>query len=273
MLAELSEADATGSIAAIYDEIRTLCAVPYVSSMQRHLATRPGWLDFAWTAIAPAFRSGIAQETGWRLAADLPMDPLPTIPTSALQVWRVDRIGVAAIRGICDGFIRVAPVNMIFAALLKHLLAGEGPDGSVNDAPPWTPPPATPAPPPLVDIAALDDAQRDVLMRFGTDVAGQPFVPGLYRMLAHWPGLLAHLSVVLVPRFTDPATDAASDLLRQRIDDATPDILAQLPVLPATPPMPPAAEHADVLAGLATYRRTSPEMVIFSRLIRDALPD
>ena len=43
MLAELREQDATGEIAAIYEEIRRLWAVPYVSSLQRHLATRPGW--------------------------------------------------------------------------------------------------------------------------------------------------------------------------------------------------------------------------------------
>ena len=45
MLAELQERDATGEIARIYAEIRRLWAVPYVSSLQRHLATRPGWLE------------------------------------------------------------------------------------------------------------------------------------------------------------------------------------------------------------------------------------
>ena len=37
--------------------------------------------------------------------------------------------------------------------------------------------------------------------------------------------------------------------------------------------MPPAAEFADVLpAPLDTYRKTSPEMVVFGRMIGDALP-
>ena len=44
MLAELAEDAAKGEIAGIYGEIRRLWAVPYVSSLQRHLATRPGWL-------------------------------------------------------------------------------------------------------------------------------------------------------------------------------------------------------------------------------------
>jgi hypothetical protein len=38
MLPELTEQEATGHIAQIYQEMRTLCAVPYVSSLQRHLA-------------------------------------------------------------------------------------------------------------------------------------------------------------------------------------------------------------------------------------------
>ena len=46
MLAELAERDAAGEIAAIYAEIRRLWAVPYVSSLQRHLASRPGWLEW-----------------------------------------------------------------------------------------------------------------------------------------------------------------------------------------------------------------------------------
>ena len=52
------ERDATGAIAGIYAEIRRLWAVPYVSSLQRHLATRPGWLEWTWAALAPAFTSG-----------------------------------------------------------------------------------------------------------------------------------------------------------------------------------------------------------------------
>ena len=44
MLPELPESVADGEIAAIYEELKTLCALPYVSSLQRHLATRPGWL-------------------------------------------------------------------------------------------------------------------------------------------------------------------------------------------------------------------------------------
>ena len=36
--------------------------------------------------------------------------------------------------------------------------------------------------------------------------------------------------------------------------------------------MPPRAEFAAVAAALDAYRNTSPAVVVFSRLIRDALP-
>ena len=83
MLAELNEADATGDVARIYADVRRQCAVPYVSALYRHLATRPGVLPWAWTAVSPALENGTAQEAGWRVAADLPLEPLPSIPRDA----------------------------------------------------------------------------------------------------------------------------------------------------------------------------------------------
>ena len=56
MLAELSEAKASGEIADIFAEVRRLFAVPYVSAIYRHLATTPGLLEWAWGTVAPAFR-------------------------------------------------------------------------------------------------------------------------------------------------------------------------------------------------------------------------
>ena len=75
MLSELAERDATGDLARIYAEIRALCAVPYVSSMQRHLATRPGWLEWSWGAIRPVFLDGTAQTAAWQAVGRL--DVLP----------------------------------------------------------------------------------------------------------------------------------------------------------------------------------------------------
>ena len=272
MLAELAERDATGDIARIYAEIRRLSAVPYVSSMPRHLATRPGWLEWAWAALRPVFADGAAQTTAWRLVGALDAPPLPPLSAAALRVLGVDADGARAIRAACESFVRVSPTNLVFSGLLRRLLAGERPAGAGGGAPAWTPPPDPGALPPLVDPARLPAEQRAVLLELGTEVDGRPFVPGLYRMLGNWPAYLAHVATVLRPRFTDPATLACCRAVLDRIDGAVPALLARLPALPADPPAPPREQHGAVLAALERYRETSPQMVVFGTLIRDALP-
>ena len=206
MLAELSEDAATGEIAGIYAEIRRLWAVPYVSSLQRHLATKPGWLEWSWAALSPAFLSGQAQSAGWRVAADL---PLPTM--APIEPWNfgLETDDLRQVAQVCAGFVRVAPVNLMFSGLLRRLLKGERPTGSGAPAEIWQPPALLPPLPALVDIAALDKAAQKVLLQLGTDVDGTPFVPGLYLILARWPDYIAHLGGVLAPLGTAPETDAA----------------------------------------------------------------
>jgi len=269
---ELAERDATGEVAAIYDEIRRFWAVPYVSSMQRHLATRPGWLPWAWAALGPVFAGGVAQTAAWRAAGGLDVPRLPPISRDALSVWGVDHAGETAIRATCESFIRASPVNLVLSGLLRRLLGGERPIGRIDSGTRWAPPPAVPSLPALVDLAALAPAERGVLLSLATPVDGRPFVPGLYRMLARWPRFIAHVATVLRPHVVDPETRAVCRRLLDAVDAEIPAVWAALPPLPAEPPMPDRAEFAAVLAALDAYRTTSPEMVVFSRMIRDTLP-
>jgi hypothetical protein len=271
MAREIGEDEATGEIAEIFAELRTLCAVPYVSAIHRYLAGKPGFLEWAWAAVAPAFRSGAAQEAGWRAAAGLALAPLDPIPPAALRVWGVDDTALATARDAAEGFIRVAPVNMIFAGVVKALLEGRAPGGA-TPAPRWSPPALLPPPPAMVDLGKIDPAARDAVMLFASEMGGKPFVPGLYRMLGHWPGLVAHLGTVLRPRITSAEGMAAFDTLRSRIDAAVPAVLAALPPVPASRPRPSDADRADFLEVGQTYRKTSPELVVVGLLIRDALP-
>ena len=273
MLAELRESDATGEIAGIYEQIRRLWGVPYVSSLQRHLATLPGWLEWTWAALGPAFASGVAQDAAWRAADGLAVPRLAPLSRDALRVWGVDAAGEAAIRATCASFVRVSPVNLVLSGLLRRLLTGGRPPGASGGPAVWTPP-APPGPlPALADPAALPDAERAVLATLGTTVAGQVFVPGLYRMLASWPAFLAHVATVLRPHLDDAATRAAGQRLLAAVDAEIPRVFSTLPSMPARPPMPSAAEFAQVVAALDTYRKTSPEMVVFGRMLGDALPN
>ena len=272
MLAELRERDATGEIARIYEEIRRLWGVPYVSSLQRHLATRPGWLEWVWAALGPAFTSGVAQQAARRAADGVSVPRLPSPSPDVLAIWGVDATALAAIHAACASFVRVAPVNLVFAGLLRCLLAGERPAGRPAAASGWTPPPALGALPALADLGTLPPAQRAVLQSLGTTTEGEVFVPGLYRMLAGWPGYLAHVATVLRPQLESPATRAAGERLLAAVDAEIPGVFATLPALPSAPPMPGPAEFPAVLAALDTYRKTSPEMVVSGRMLGDALP-
>jgi hypothetical protein len=272
MLAELPEREAVGETAAIYAEIRRLCGVPYVSSMQRHLATRPGWLPWVWTALRPAFDSGRAQTAAWRVAEALQPPSLAPVSRDALRVWGVDAAAEASIAAVCASFIRVSPINLVLAGMLRRLLDGERPHGPGAGVTGWTPPAPIGALPAMPDAAALAPAERAVLASLGTTVGNEPFVPGLYRLLAGWPGFLAHVATVLRPYFDDAATRAACRRFVDAIDAEVPCVFATLPALPATPPAPPREEFPGVIAALDTYRHTSPEMVVFGLMIRHALP-
>lgn len=271
MAGEIGEDKATGEIADIFAELRTLCGVPYVSAIHRFLAAKPGFLEWAWAAVGSAYRDGSIQEAGWQAAAGLSLPPLDPIPPAALRAWGLDDAAIATARDAAEGFIRVAPVNMVFAGLVKALLEGRAPGGAAAMKP-WMPPALLPAPPAMVDLGKLDPAARDAVLLFASDMGGKPFVPGLYRMLGHWPGLVAHLGTVLRPRLAGAEGAAAFDALRARVDAAVPSILATLPPVPASPPRPSDVDRADFLAVGQTYRKTSPELVVVGLLIRDALP-
>src|SRR4051794_10486883 len=112
LLAELSESQAHGEIAEIYREIRVFSGVPYVSSLQRYLATVPGVLEWAWTAVRPAMVSGALPETAWRLAAGLRLRPAEPVTPATLRSWGVDAAGLITIRNVAANFVRVSPVNL-----------------------------------------------------------------------------------------------------------------------------------------------------------------
>lgn len=271
LLPELAESLATAEIAAIYQEIRTVSGVPYVSSLQRYLATLPGVLAWAWAALRPAMLSGVIPETGWRLAADIRLPRPATVPAATLRAWGVDAPALVAIRNIAANFVRVSPVNLVTGACLARLLTAAAPAGS-GFATAWTPPAMLPPMPGNVDPAALPDAQRAVLLRFATEIGGVAFIPALYRQIAHWPAVLAWLANELAPRFAAAETLALGAAFRDAAGRAAPCIVARLPGLPAGKP-PDADTATQVLAAVARYAETSPEMTMFGQLILDALPD
>ena len=272
-LREVAEAGARGDVAFVYEEIRRTYAVPYVSSLFRHLAVYPGLLPWAWGILRPALVSGAVQRLAWERVDVAELPPLPRLSREALSRLGVDATGLPAIRTVCESFARVSPINLVVAACLARLL-GEtqtGAEPAVVALEPADLPAPLPAMPGMVQAAEMTPETRAVLATFETELAGEVFVPGLWRILAHWPGFLGSLSASFAPLLRDPAVLDACERIADRITAVAPSVLATLdpPAKPA--PLAP-AETATVLSAIRTYRGTSPQMVGFGTLILEALP-
>ena len=270
MSSEIGEATATGEVAEIFAEVRQLWGVPYVSAIHRFMAAQTGLLEWSWAAVAPAFNSGVAQKAAAECAEGLDLNMIDPIPSEVLAAWEMSEKDRKAVLDICASFIRVSPINMMFAGLTATLLTESSvPSTATRDS--IDPPDMLPPLPDMVDLSGLPSGQNEALHLFASDMVGKPFVPGLYRMLAHWPSLMMHLSVVLPPRLADERSVAAYDELRARIDAAVPGVRATLPPEPQHPPRPSNEASQHFLEIIKTYRKTSPEMVVASRIIGAAM--
>jgi hypothetical protein len=108
-------------------------------------------------------------------------------------------------------------------------------------------------------------------MRFATEVDGVPFIPALYRQLAHWPALMRWLADELEPRLQAPETEAARAAFQEAARTAAPSIVAGLPPPVRVAPSDEATTRR-VLAAIERYAVTSPEMTLFGQLILGAMP-
>jgi len=272
MLAELAENDATGEVREIYREIRETTGVPYVSSLQRHLATRPGWLEWGWSIVGPGFRNGQIPRAVWHLAAEQEVPQLPALSRNALRSLGVDQDGEARIHNVLDSFIRVSPTNLGFSGIARRVLLRDletsadkinTPDASLHALTPL---------PPLVEFNDMSESEQGVLLQMATTVDGEQFIPGLYRMLAHWPAWFAHAVTVLAPARAE--AEVACNALGARIDSVVPALMSDLQLF--DPPLESnddgEAERHRVVDAIDRYRETSPQMVVYCRMLKAALP-
>lgn len=270
-LPELSEDRATGSTKEIYEQIKRLCGVPMVALIYRHLATLPGALEWAWSAIGPAMASGRLQESAWRVAREIRPEPLAPFRRPVLAALGIDDEGLREIRAVFSAYNRANPVNLLAVTCLARLINGAGSSdtqqSAVLPAFPWTPPLQIGPLIPMVDLAAMPAPVAQLLFAVASRgaQADAQVVPSLYRHFGNRPGFLALLVALVLPRFEDGSIALSVSALGLPMAALADELARGMRAPPAPDP--------GIRVALKRFGGTGiPEMITVGRLLEGALP-
>ena len=192
----ITEAEATGEIAALFADIRETMQLPLLTSIWRTLVGVDGGLRAVWDAARPLYETGqpAAALVRLREQATLPV-PAPLVP-GQLACAGVPPGDLPMIEAIIAAYNRSNGMSLIVLTSLVVTPSGTPLNRPVPPAPPpW---PALPSLPTQADVTAATWMLLHHLNRFGA-APGEPGLATLWRHLAHWPGLLAVIHAALAP--------------------------------------------------------------------------
>ncbi|MCD0505930.1 hypothetical protein [Bordetella petrii] len=198
----IAEADATGELAALYQDIRVTLNVPFVNLVWRHLATIPGALPWTWASVRPLYALPLFDDAADALARvpELDVAVEPCLP-DALQL-----VGIDASQQRQIGSLLADYGHANARALLALLAAGARlADSAACRTPPAQAVAGAASVPgvrgtrvpgahlALPGLDALSPAMLQVIRTLNSygQIADTAIVGSLYRHLAHWPGFLA----------------------------------------------------------------------------------
>jgi hypothetical protein len=184
---------------------------------------------------------------------------------------KIDDISKNTIIETCLTFTRVSPINLIFAGCMNHLLLGEGSDAPTLNKNVFPLPPRLSLLPKMLPWEDMSESELAVINIFSTTLAGETFIPGIYRILARWPLYLKHVANELGPLLHDPIIIEICETIADRVFYSASEIWGNLDLTQKEPPLDE-NQKQQVLAAIAAYRGTSPQMVGFGTLLLNALP-
>jgi hypothetical protein len=196
-LAEVAEADAVGTTAEIYSDIRRVLGLPLVNLVYRHLAADPPLLERTWQALGPNLGSRAAAQAARRLVAlAAPSGPVTPIPAAALAAVGLDAPRATLVRATLGAYARANSRNLLG---MYALLDGCPGTGELEEE-------IEPSPPgeilPMARLDALPGAIGDLLDAMSRALVGDDeprLVPSLLRHFADDAPLLALFWTVLRP--------------------------------------------------------------------------
>ena len=185
-LPEIPESEATGRIAGIYRAILAATGLPSTNLVWRHMASRPGVLEWAHGALEPAFSAGAFRALGAELATAVPPAAMAALDGDD----GLDRATVEKAAGVMAFYNRANPINLVALAALRRALAGETSGPGCDPAPPAPALPTLPAV--AVEVDGSTQGRMAALARIVND-ADSALMPTALRHLANWPATVAAL--------------------------------------------------------------------------------
>lgn len=236
----IPEAEATGEVAALYDDIRRTLGVSVVNLIWRNLAAMPGALTWAWGAVKPLYVHGAIQGEAQALRREQVLPAVPVLPAAALRSAGVSTSDEVTIRQIVAAYDRSNALNLLaLLAMIGHLRGASAGQSASTPTPPAVPV-ETLEPGALPPILSLEAMMPDTALlvqeinRLGARGRDHILV-SMPRHLAYWPGFLAIYWSLVAPFeaggqltrcidavFAD-ATQRASRLLLHMDEVAIPD--------------------------------------------------
>jgi len=183
----ITEAEATGNIAAIYTDIRATLGVPVVNLIWRHLAVFPEGLPWAWESLKPLYASGAIAGQAAALRAGLEVPALPALSGPALAAAGISKDALTRITMILRSYERSNAMNMIAHSALLARLEGKSPTGGEPAPPLHDGDPIEGELPALLTLDAMAPTVRALVIDLNRIGGHEEILASMYRHLAHWP--------------------------------------------------------------------------------------
>ena len=185
---EITEKEATGEVAEIYQDIRETMNMPFPQTIWRNLATKEGALQWVWYSLKPIYQSGAVAHYASELRGSLDVPSVSTIPDSAFNILGISDQDRQHISEFLDSLNFGNSQNIIGLSALYSdpsrevtIKTFKKPEKrKYSDLPP------------LIDLDTLGKNEKklfDLISQIGQNVS-VGFPPAWSRGLARWPTLL-----------------------------------------------------------------------------------
>lgn len=277
LLPEQPESAASPATRAIYAELRRLCGVPMVPLIYRHLATIPGGLEWAWSLLGPALRTGRLQESAWTISRSVPIEPVVKLPAEALRMLGVTSTDLTELRKLLAAYNRSNPVNLLGLRCLA-VFAVRDPQAQVGSSPridrvtPWQAPEPVHDLLPTVDPANIQGDARALMLLLndrGDASRGSPIWPSLYRHFASRPPLLALSALVVPPAFK--AIDEAAGAVQCEAGKRAETLIDEIDVAQGAP-SPSGEQRREIIHAINLFTERLPELIVIGALLENSFP-